>query len=254
VRQTGNQIGAIVGSVTLPALALIEPRLGFALIALLAVAAGVVFVGLRARYDAPSGGRSAPLGLTAVWQLMRGAPGLRALAVIAAPFSAMQLTLNVFFVSLAVGQIGLSHLGAGLLMAVAQAAGLIGRLTWGVVASRAMPARRLLALLGVAMAACALGVAAAGPGWPVAALGALVFAFGLTASGWNGIFLAEIARLAPEGRVPDATGAVLTASYAGLVLGPALVALVASVASLGASFVVLAILTVLALPPLLRQS
>jgi MFS family permease len=49
VRQTGNQIGAIVGSVTLPALALIEPRLGFALIALLAVAAGVVFVGMRAR-------------------------------------------------------------------------------------------------------------------------------------------------------------------------------------------------------------
>jgi hypothetical protein len=38
-------------------------------------------------------------------------------------------------------------------------------------------------------------------------------------SGWNGVFLAEVARLAPC-RIPEVTGAVLMVSYAGLVLGP----------------------------------
>ena len=50
----------------------------------------------------------------------------------------------------------------------------------------------------------------------------LCFFFGLTASGWNGLFLAEVARLAPEGRVSEATGGVLITSFAGLVVGPPL--------------------------------
>src|SRR5258706_5322632 len=183
---------------------------------------------------------------------MRGEPALRALALISMPYSAMELTLNVFFVSLAVDQIGLSHMGAGALLAVAQAAGLIGRLTWGLVATR-WAARTVLAGLGAAMAACALGVALATPDWPIGALAALVFAFGLTASGWNGVFLAEVARLAPEGRVSEATGAVLTASYAGLVLGPLLVAAGAQAVSLAASFAALAVLAALATLPLMRH-
>jgi predicted MFS family arabinose efflux permease len=58
--------------------------------------------------------------------------------------------------------------------------------------------------------------------WPFMTLAALCFAFGLTASGWNGLFLAEVARLAPAGRVSEATGGVLITSFAGLVLGPPL--------------------------------
>jgi MFS family permease len=252
VRQTGNQIGAMLGSVSLPAIALIEPRLGFVLIVLVAIAAGAVFMVLRARYDVRPAAGSAPLGLVAVWRLMRDSPPLRALALISMPYSAMQLTLNAFFVSLAVGRMGLTHVAAGLLLAIAQAAGLAGRLAWGWVASRYVTPRRLLVALGVAMAACAVLTALASPDWPFAALAALAFAFGLTASGWNGVFIAEVARLAPEGRVPEATGAVLTAAYLGLVLGPLLVAVVAQVATLAASFAALAVLTVLALLPLLR--
>ena len=71
-----------------------------------------------------------------------------------------------------------------------------------------------------------------GPGWPLPLVVTAVFAFGLTASGWNGVFLAEVARLAPQERVAEATGAVLTASYGGLLLGPVLVAAVAGWANL----------------------
>ena len=48
----------------------------------------------------------------------------------------------------------------------------------------------------------------------------LAAVFGLTASGWNGVFLAEVARLAPQDRIGETTGAVLTASYAGLLSDP----------------------------------
>jgi hypothetical protein len=63
--------------------------------------------------------------------------------------------------------------------------------------------------------------------------------FGLTASGWNGVFVAEVARLAPPDRIGETTGAVLTASYAGLLAGPALISILDRVASLGAAFAAL---------------
>jgi MFS family permease len=48
VRQTGNQIGAMAGSLT-PAIALAAPRAGFAVIAGLALVAACIFLSLRAR-------------------------------------------------------------------------------------------------------------------------------------------------------------------------------------------------------------
>jgi len=60
------------------------------------------------------------------------------------------------------------------------------------------------------------------------------------ASGWNGVLLAELARLAPQDRIGETTGAVLTASTAGLLVAPLLVAVIDAVAGLGAAFLVLA--------------
>jgi len=71
---------------------------------------------------------------------------------------------------------------------------------------------------------------------------ALAAAFGLTASGWNGVFLAEVARLAPQDRIGETTGAVLTASYAGLLATPVLISAIETLAGLAGAFVGLAIL------------
>ncbi|QCO05301.1 MFS transporter [Azospirillum argentinense] len=54
---------------------------------------------------------------------------------------------------------------------------------------------------------------------------AVCAAFGLSASGWNGLFVSEVARLAPSGRAGEATGGMLAIAYAGLVIGPALFSL-----------------------------
>lgn len=45
---------------------------------------------------------------------------------------------------------------------------------------------------------------------------------GATAASWNGVFLAEIARVAPKGQISAATGGSIFFTYFGLVVGPTL--------------------------------
>jgi hypothetical protein len=87
--------------------------------------------------------------------------------------------------------------------------------------------------MSAAAAASALSTAA----WPATALYVVAFLFGLTASGWNGIFLAEIARIAPGGRVAVVTGGVQVIAYSGLVATPlAFSGVVAISGSYGAAY------------------
>jgi MFS family permease len=139
----------------------------------------------------------------------------------------------------------LDLIAAGVLLATAQAGGLAGRLLFGLVATRYLPAWSTLIALGFGMSACAALMAFAGGilAWPL--LLVLAFFFGVTASGWNGVFLAEVARLAPEGRVGEATGAVLMFGFAGLIIGPLVMAGVATVANLSVAYMVLGVATLL---------
>ena len=139
-------------------------------------------------------------------------------------------------------ELGLSHLEAGAALAFAQGSGLLGRLGWGYLAMRIDAARLILVSLGLGMTLCAATFGFFGDVLGKAAQYALAAAFGLTASGWNGVFLAEVARLAPQDRIGETTGAVLTASYAGLLVTPVLISAVESFAGLAGAFVGLAIL------------
>jgi Na+/melibiose symporter-like transporter len=254
VRQTGNQLGAMAGSLALPlTVVYAAPAYGFGFVVVAAVAAGVAFLVLRRHYDHLATGAGGVLDVRGSVVLVRRSPALRRLALASVPWSALQLALNAFLVTFAVERLALPHVTAGLLLATAQGGGLCGRLFWGAVATR-VGASAVLAGLGFAMAAAAAAMALIGPSLPLAALFALAFAFGVTASGWNGVFLAEVARLAPEGRVGEATGAVLLASYTGLVVGPSLVSAVAWLHSLGGAYALLGALCALATIPLVFLS
>jgi hypothetical protein len=78
----------------------------------------------------------------------------------------------------------------------------------------------MLGLLGLGMGASAMATLAASPDWPVWLLFAFASAFGATAVGWNGVFLAEVARIAPPGKVSQATGGCLFFTFLGVVLTP----------------------------------
>ncbi|GLH81886.1 MFS transporter [Bradyrhizobium sp. SSBR45G] len=239
IRQTGSQIGAVVGSLALPPIAvLMSPNSAYAAVIVCAAIAFAAFERLRPTYAI------APvvmprLGLMERLQLISADRRMAALAIASIPFSGMQVILNTCFVSFGTAELGLSHVEAGWVLASAQGAGILGRLGWGVVATRLRSARAVLVMAGVGMAICALLVGLWGAQLSRPILVLLTFVFGLTASGWNGVFIAEIANLAKPGRVAEATGAVLTASFLGLVAAPLLVAVLTPRVGLGGSFVAL---------------
>jgi predicted MFS family arabinose efflux permease len=90
------------------------------------------------------------------------------------------------------------------------------------VADRFIAPWRLLSLLGFVMAGATVAVGLFTPAWPYAALVLVALVHGATAIGWNGIYLSEVARLAPPGTAGAATGGALAITFLGIVTGPPL--------------------------------
>ena len=78
IRQTGNQIGAMIGSMALPLIALWKPEAGFWLIAALAVVAVFVFATMSARFDPVARGEGQSLDLRSAGAMVWQHSGLRA--------------------------------------------------------------------------------------------------------------------------------------------------------------------------------
>jgi len=172
--------------------------------------------------------------------LLRQSRVLRSLALAAAAFGAVQVCLNSFFVTFAVAERGATLVDAGRWLAAVQGGGLVGRLLWGWVGLRPGAAIPLVGALGLGMAVCAATLSlwdastATWAMWPLAAV------FGLTASGWNGLFLAEVARQSPPQQAGTATAGVMVVMTMGLVVGPLVFSAVASSSTFAQAFGVLA--------------
>jgi MFS family permease len=77
--------------------------------------------------------------------------------------------------------------------------------------------------------------------------------FGASAIGWNGVYLAEVAREAPAGQASVATGGTLAITFLGVVLGPPVFgALSGAAGSYRIGFVAVALALVVCLAALLR--
>jgi len=122
-------------------------------------------------------------------------------------------------------QFSLSLVQAGLILTVSQVGGVCGRLGFGWLADRRRDALGTLSLLTGILVVVTFGSGTLVLGWPLALVFVLFFVFGATASGWNGAFLGEVARLAPAGQVSPATGGSLFFVNVSSVTAPVLFAL-----------------------------
>ena len=113
-------------------------------------------------------------------------------------------------------------------MAASQLTSVVARIAWGVFADRLLTRRATLGLLGLGMGLTAMTALAAKPGWPLWALFAFAMAYGATAVGWNGVFLAEVARISPPGQTSQATGGCMFFTFFGVVVSPPLFSLALS--------------------------
>ncbi len=223
IKQTGVPAGGALAGALVPVLVLAFGWQGAAVAigaacAVLALAIGPV----RGRYDRELDPR-APVSLGTAFAPVRMvlADGrLRQMCVTSFIYGGVQITLVTYLVTFLVESFTLTLVVAGLVMAVAQVASVIGRVLWGLLADRVLTRRAMLGLLGVGMGLSALLSLAAGPGWPAWLLLAYASVFGATAVGWNGVFLAEVARVAPAGRTSEATGGCLFFTFLGVVVTP----------------------------------
>jgi hypothetical protein len=98
--------------------------------------------------------------------------------------------------------------------------------------------------LGLAMTAAALTAGWFTPDWPLAAILAVCIVFGGTAVAWNGVFLAQVARLSPPGRAGEVTGGTAFVTFSGVMVTPATFsAIVSATGSYGLAFAAAAVLT-----------
>ena len=223
LKQTGVPIGGAIAGAMIPALML---SLGWKAAALatsvMCLALAIAIQPWRRAVDAGSRAPDtrAKLGLKATVQLVLSHQRLREMALASLTYSGMQMCLGSFMVVFLHDRVGFSVGSAGAVLAVAMITGIVGRIVWGVVADKWVKPRTLLGLLGCAMSLAAFAVATVTTAWPLALVLAVSVVYGGTAVGWNGVYLSEVARIAPPGQAAAATGASLAMTYFGVVALP----------------------------------
>jgi predicted MFS family arabinose efflux permease len=223
IKQTGVPLGSMLAGAIVPPLALlIDWQLSMWVVAALCLACAGVSQSLRAELDSD---RQADLRIRwgSLIEPIRMVLAHRALLTMAScsfMFSMVQLSLTTYLVTFLHDDLSYGLVAAGLALSVTQLGGIGGRVAWGYVADRWLGARAMLLLLASMMAVCALGSAFLTTDTPHGVVIALLVCFGASAIGWNGVYLAEVARRAPPGMASMATGGTLAFTFLGVVLGP----------------------------------
>jgi sugar phosphate permease len=146
---------------------------------------------------------------------------LRRLASASFFFSFVQLCLGAFTVTMLVNEAGYSLVTAGIMLSLVQASGVAGRVLWGWLGDLTRNGPAVLVKISIIMALCCVVIAFVTPATPPLVTALVFMLFGATAVGWNGVFMAEIARCSPRGQVGVATGGAMVWNFAGILIGPA---------------------------------
>ncbi|GIK82480.1 MAG: MFS transporter [Alphaproteobacteria bacterium] len=226
VRQSGIPIGGLLAGLTLPMVALaLGTREAVMVAAAVAFASALMVEPVRQMLDAPLRSAEGPkLGV-----LVRNVSMRRALSahpdlprVTYGGFAAATVQGSVFalLVTFLVERAGLDLVTAGLVFSAMHLSGFVARIAFGYASDRFFRPQSLLASLaavGVATLLIMLLVAGTVTLPVVIALAAVM---GATVSGWNGVMMAELARLSPPGLVASVSASAVTCIYLGYMTGP----------------------------------
>lgn len=248
IKQTGVPLGAILAGALVPSLidALGWRGAGLA-IAGSAVAIGVLLLPTIRSMDRdfkPS--RTMRRSFLDPLRGVFARPALRNLALASLTFAAMQLTLASFLTVHLVETVRLRLVDAGALFAATQAAGVVGRIAWAVIADKLISARVTLVLLGLLMTVAVAIIGWFTPEWPFWPMLIVCLVAGASSTGWNGVALSEIARFAPPGEAGTLTASVQVVMFVGILLGPLLFSAALTLSGdFHIAFVAIAVLTLI---------
>ncbi|PIW27405.1 MAG: hypothetical protein COW30_10550 [Rhodospirillales bacterium CG15_BIG_FIL_POST_REV_8_21_14_020_66_15] len=223
VKQTGVPVAGVLVGMTLPVLTVsFGWRWAFGVFAVAAVLVALAIQPVRETFDHDrrrNGGRPQ----IKVWgplKIVLGDPALRSLSLVGFALAGAQISLGSFYVLYLIHTLNWSLVDAGLLYAAVQAGGIGGRLAWGYVAKQIFTPTAVL--VGISVLVCGLFGATTliSPAWPTWTVGALSLALGLCSYGWNGVWLSEVADIAPQAHIGDATGGAQFIMFGGVTVMP----------------------------------
>lgn len=177
--------------------------------------------------------------LTSPFRSVGRSPELIRLSAACIGFAMVQGTVNTFLVTYATADLGLPLILAGSLFATMQAASVVGRLVLGFVADHLGSSRPVLRLLALMSAASAVLLTQIDSGWAPWQLYAALAFTGISISTWNGLYLADVATIAPD-RVSDATASTTFFVFATYMVTPPIMALLIPFGGYRAAFLIAA--------------
>jgi MFS family permease len=211
LKQSGVPLGGVLTAMIMPAITVTAGwQWALWINAVAALSMALLMERWRKRWDddrVPSTPLAAnPVGAMAIiWRQNR----LRLMAIGGAGIVISQICMQNYTVAMFYEQFSMPLVQAGLILTVAQIGGVCGRLFWGWYADRIRDALLVMLILAGTLILTTLSMSTLSEAWPQWSIYLLFLVLGMTASGWNGVFLGEVARLAPAGQVSPATGGAL---------------------------------------------
>jgi len=223
LKQTGVPLGwALMALIAPPITQAYGWRWSLGVVLLIAVATAAALQRVRPQWDddrhARASARTPVLeGLKVLWRR----PTLRWLVMAAFCLAFVQLCVGTFLVTMLVQEGEYTLVAAGFMLSVTQFAGVTGRIVCGWLADRTGDSLRLLRKLAIVGMACCPVMGFISAGWPGLLVAVFFFIFGASAVGWNGLYVAEIARRSPPGQASITTGSASVWNFGGILIGPA---------------------------------
>jgi MFS family permease len=236
IKQAGVPLGGAIAGLTVAPLVL---GFGFtgAIWAVIAVAliTALAVQPFRRSLDAEKGTQNpgwarmflSPSSLSRSARVLSSHASLPMLTALGVSFSITQACITAFTATYMVTRHGRTLAEAGHLVATLLVASTLARIFFGWLADRMGGGLRLLCLLAVAAgAAIALLIGTAGTNpWLIYLCMAVV---GATAMGWNGVHMAELARVSPPSLIGDVTSGASLFGFVGSICGPLAFAVIAN--------------------------
>lgn len=226
IRQTGIPIGGFLAALALPSLALhLSWRMAMVVMGLLAViGAGICLVTYK---EYPHTHVQTPKRLAniscSIGKIILN-PNIWFLSLTAITYVSAQFTLITYLIIYLNDQIDLSVGIGGLFLALAQLAGVVGRIFWGIISDTVCHGARkpTLACVGAVAAIMPIAMAFITCKTPLWVVGLVVWFFGFSAIGWNGLYVALVSELVDEDLGGTALGMGLSLVQVGVLVFPPL--------------------------------
>ena len=223
IRQTGNPIAGFLAGLAIPVLVVVT---GWQITLFLVAALSMVFIWVAEPFRQELDNdrlATSPFSLSQITQpikLVFMNRDLRELGIVSFVFCGLQMILTSYLVTYLTLEINISFVAAGFVLAMTQLVSVFARVFWGWVADRFLSPRKVMVILGVTMAACAVLTGILTATWSYGFIMLLMTIFGASAIGWNGVYMAEVARVSPPGMIASTTGASLFFTYLGGIVCP----------------------------------